>query len=64
VLWLCRQRGVEVIIIEADAQQSFEQGLSRGVLEIITVFSSRLYGQRSHRRRSLKCPDNLMTIAA
>jgi predicted site-specific integrase-resolvase len=53
-----------VIIIEADAQQSFEQGLSRDVLEIITVFSSRLYGQRSHRRRSRKCPDNLVPIAA
>ncbi len=55
VLWLCRQRGVEVIIIEADAQQGFEQGLARDVLETITVFSSRLYGRRAHQRRQVLC---------
>jgi len=55
VLWLCRQRGVEVIIIEADAQQGFEQGLARDVLEIITVFSSRLYGRCAHQRRQVLC---------
>ena len=32
---------------------SFEEELAQDVLEIITVFSARLYGRRSHKNRQL-----------
>ena len=32
---------------------SFEEDLAKDVLEIITVFSARLYGSRSHKNKKL-----------
>ncbi len=54
---LCAARGIEVVIVEADAKPSFEADLARDVLEIITVFSARLYGARSagRKRRAVVC---------
>ena len=56
VFRLCNAQGIEVIVIE-DTPRSFEANLARDVLEIITVFSSRLYGARSAKRRN-----HLLTI--
>ena len=47
---LCAAQGIEVVVVE-DQPLSFEASLARDVLEIITVFSSRLYGARSSGRR-------------
>ncbi len=45
---------VEVVIINQGEQPlGFEEELARDVLEIITVFSARLYGSRSHKNRKL-----------
>jgi putative resolvase len=45
---------VEVVIInQRDQPLSFEEELAQDVLEIITVFSARLYGSRSHKNRKL-----------
>lgn len=51
VFALCEQFGCEVVIINAKADTSFEEDLAGDVLEILTVFSARLYGARSHRNR-------------
>ena len=51
VFRLCVAQGIEVIVIE-DTPRSFEVNLARDVLEIITVFSSMLYGARSAKRRN------------
>ena len=48
---LCEQFGTEVVIINAKADASYEEDLAQDVLEIITVFSARLYGSRSHKNR-------------
>ena len=48
---LCRHFGVEVIILENETPRSFEQELASDVIELMTVFSSRLYGRRSHQNR-------------
>jgi putative resolvase len=53
VFWICRLRGVEVVVIEAAAKADFEVDLAKDVLEVITVFSSRLYGARSHKRKTI-----------
>lgn len=50
---LCQAREVEVIIINQGQEPSFEEELTKDVLEIITVFSARLYGARSHKNKKL-----------
>jgi len=50
---LCEQFGVEVCIINASDETSFEEDLAQDVLEIITVFSARLYGSRSRKNKKL-----------
>jgi putative resolvase len=50
---LCEQFGVEVIIINRTEDSSFEEDLTNDVLELITVFSARLYGSRSHRNKKI-----------
>jgi len=41
------------IIINRSEDSSFEEDLAQDVLEIITVFSARLYGSRSHRNKQI-----------
>jgi putative resolvase len=50
---LCEHFGVEVTIINASEDSSFEEELVSDVLEIITVFSARLYGSRSHKNKKV-----------
>jgi excisionase family DNA binding protein len=54
VFTLCEEFGTEVVIInQAEPDIRFEEELAQDVLEIITVFSARLYGRRSHQNRKL-----------
>lgn len=53
VFTLCEARQVEVVIINQGEPASFEEELAQDVLEIITVFSARLYGARSHKNKKL-----------
>jgi predicted site-specific integrase-resolvase len=53
VFSLCQQFGVEVVIINRTEDASFEEELASDVLEIITVFSARLYGSRSHKNKKI-----------
>ena len=50
---LCEQFGVEIVIINKTEIANFEEDLVQDVLEIITVFSSRLYGARSRKNKKL-----------
>jgi putative resolvase len=51
---LCEAYNTEVVLINQGEQPlSFEEELAQDVLEIITVFSARLYGSRSHKNRKL-----------
>ena len=50
---ICEAQNVEVVIIVHNDPPSFETELVQDVLEILTVFSARLYGARSHRHRTL-----------
>jgi len=53
VFAICQARPVEVVIINQGEDSTFEEELANDVLEIITVFSARLYGSRSHKNRKL-----------
>jgi putative resolvase len=50
---LCAVKNVEVVIINQGDEPSFEEELAKDVLEIITVFSARLYGSKSHKNKQL-----------
>jgi putative resolvase len=53
VFALCEMREIEIVIINKGKEPSFEEELAQGVLEIITVFSARLYGSRSRKNKKL-----------
>lgn len=50
---ICESFGTEVVIINASEDSTFEDDLVQDVLEIITVFSARLYGSRSRKNKKL-----------
>ena len=50
---VCEMKGVEVVIVNKGEEASFEEDLATDVLEIITVFSARLYGSRSKKNQKL-----------
>jgi predicted site-specific integrase-resolvase len=53
VFAICEKYGTEVVILNASDEMTFEQELAEDVLEIITVFSARLYGSRSHKNKKI-----------
>jgi predicted site-specific integrase-resolvase len=53
VFAICEAKQVEVVILNQGEDTSFEEDLANDVLEIITVFSARLYGSRSRKNQKL-----------
>jgi predicted site-specific integrase-resolvase len=53
VFALCEIQAVEIVIINKGTEPSFEEELAQDVLEIITVFSARLYGSRSRKHKQI-----------
>ena len=58
---ICEMKNVEVVIVNQGDEPSFEEELAKDVLEIITVFSARLYGSRS--KKNKKLIENLKDVA-
>lgn len=50
---LCGFFGARVTILNGDVAKSFEEELASDVIEIITIFSAKMYGRRSHRNKKL-----------
>ena len=53
VFAICEAKGVEVVILNQGEDTTFEEDLAQDMLEIITVFSARLYGARSRKNQKL-----------
>ena len=54
VFAICEEMETEVVIINKKSSEiSFEQELVQDVLELITVFSARLYGSRSNKNKKI-----------
>lgn len=53
VFAICEAKQVEVVILNQGEDTTVEEDLANDVLEIITVFSARLYGSRSRKNRAL-----------
>jgi len=50
---ICEYHDVEVIILNKKEDATFEEDLASDVLEIITMFSARLYGSRSSKNKKI-----------
>jgi len=50
---ICETKQIEVVMINRGDESTFEEELAKDVLEIITVFSARLYGSRSRKNQKL-----------
>lgn len=53
VFSICEAKQVEVVLVNKGEDTTFEEDLATDVLEIITVFSARLYGSRSRKNKKL-----------
>lgn len=53
VFAICEAKNVEVVILNQGEDTTFEEDLAKDVLELITVFSARLYGSRSHKNQKI-----------
>ena len=52
---ICTYFNTDIEIIEEKKDKSDEEKLAYDVLEIITVFSARLYGKRAHKKNKIIC---------
>lgn len=50
---LCEHFGTEVVILNATSLAEFEEEIAEDVMEIITIFSARLYGSRNEKNRDI-----------
>lgn len=53
VFQICHYFGVQILILDENKNLTDEQILAFDVLEVITVFSARLYGKRSHKNKKV-----------
>jgi len=53
VFAICEAKRVEVVILNQGEDTTFEEDFAKDVVEIITVFSARLYGSRSHQNQKM-----------
>ena len=53
VFAICEAKHVEVLMLNQGEDTTFEEELAQDVLDIITVFSARLYGSRSPKNQKL-----------
>jgi len=50
---ICKYHNVEIIVINETEHKTYDQELVEDVLAIITVFSAKLYGSRSHKNKKI-----------
>ncbi|MCR4667524.1 MAG: IS607 family transposase [Desulfovibrio sp.] len=53
VFAICEKKNVEVVILNKGEDANFEEDLADDMLEMISVFSARLYGSRSRRNQKI-----------
>lgn len=50
---MCHVKNIDIIVINQSEKEDKQQELVKDVLQIITVFSSKLYGSRSHKNKKI-----------
>ena len=61
IFLICRTFNIKVTILEESPAKTHMEQLAADLVEIVTVFSSKLYGMRSHINRRKKKDDQLWT---
>ena len=61
IISICEEFDTKIKFLD-EKEESFEEKLSKDVIEILTVFSSRLYGKRSHKNK-IKLQQNKENIS-
>lgn len=51
--WLCSKYGTEIVVVNCKEAVSPQEGLVQDLIAIITSFSAKLYGLRSHKTKTL-----------
>ena len=46
------KQNINIVIIEANKETSFEYELSKNIIEIMTVFCAKLYGSRANKNKT------------
>ena len=54
IFQLCSWSGARVVIHKEEHMLSFEQELCKDVITLMTVFSARMYGRRSHQNKKMQ----------
>ena len=63
IFLICRTFGIRVTILEESPAKTHMEQLAADLVEIVTVFSSKLYGLRSHINRRKKKDDQLCSTS-
>ena len=53
LLQICKLKNIEVIVLQHRPDKGFEAQLTEDVLAILTVYSSKIYGRRSHIKKTI-----------
>ena len=50
---ICNLKNVEIVIVSQDESKTFEEEMTQDILSILTVYSAKLYGSRSHKNKKI-----------
>lgn len=50
---ICKYHNVEIVVITEEDEKTYEKELVEDVLSVITIFSAKLYGSRSHKNKAI-----------
>ena len=50
---MCKYHSIEIVVVNDAESKTYEEELVEDVLSVITVFSARLYGSRSHKNKNI-----------
>ena len=53
ILFICKQMNINVVITDDKVNQTKEEEFVSDVLTIMTVYSSKIYGSRSHKNKRI-----------
>ena len=53
ILFICKQMNINVVITDDKINQTKEEEFVSDVLTIMTVYSSKIYGSRSHKNKRI-----------
>jgi predicted site-specific integrase-resolvase len=54
LLCICHLKQIEIVALHQQEARKFEHELVEDVLAILTIYSAKIYGKRSHMKRNKK----------